>query len=91
MKYLDCLSGEVEGVLKNILPEKLGIHYDAWDDGNSTNYFDVFVIWWDEKRQQNRVYLLRLCPLVRPDDYGADSHLESIEKFLANLGKMMDT
>jgi hypothetical protein len=26
---------------------------------------------------------------VRSDDYGADSHLESIEKFLTNLGKTM--
>jgi hypothetical protein len=27
---------------------------------------------------------------VISDDYGADSHLKSIEKFLANLGKTMD-
>jgi hypothetical protein len=84
------LSWEVEGILEDILPEKFGMLFDGWDDGNSTNYFGIFVIWWDEKRLQNRVYLLRLCPLLRSDNYGADSHLESIEKFLANLGKTMD-
>jgi hypothetical protein len=44
MKYLDCLSWEVEGILKDILPEKFGMLFDGWDDGNSTNYFGVFVI-----------------------------------------------
>ena len=64
MKYLDSLAWEVQLVLTTILPDKFGLLFDGWDDGNSTNYFGVFVIWWDEQRIANRVYLLRLCPLV---------------------------
>jgi hypothetical protein len=75
MKYMDSLAWEVQLELTNILPDKFGLVFDGWDD-HQTNYFGVFVIWWDEKRVANRVYLLRLYPLVRCDDYGADSHKE---------------
>ena len=78
--------------------------FDGWDDGKLTKYFVVFVVWSDEKRLciyyyrdsvlckytlQNRMYLLRLCPLVKYENYGADSHVESIEKFLGGIGKTM--
>ena len=45
MKYLDSLGFEVQLVLANLLPEKFGLIFDGWDDGSSTNYFGVFVIW----------------------------------------------
>ena len=45
MKYLDSLGFEVQLVLANLLPEKFGLIFDGWDDGSSTNYFVVFVIW----------------------------------------------
>lgn len=90
MKYLDSLGWETNLVLANLLPEKFAQAFDGWDDGNSRNYFGVFVIWWDEKRNCNRVYLLRICPLVRADDFGAASHLESISAFLLNVGKSID-
>ena len=89
MKYLDCLAWAVQLVLSSIVPDQFGLLFDGWVDGNSTNYFGVFVIWWDEKREQNRVYLLRLCPLVKCDNYGADSHVEPIVKFLGGIGKTM--
>jgi hypothetical protein len=90
MKYLDCLAWETTLVLANLLPEKFALAFDGWDDGNSRNYFGVFVVWWDDKRACNRVYLLRICPLVRSDDYGAASHLESIEAFLLDVGKTIE-
>ena len=65
MKYLDCLAWEVQLVLSLLVLDQFGLLFDGWDDGNSTNYFVVFMIWWDEKRMQNRVYLLRLCRLVK--------------------------
>ena len=37
-----------------------------------------------------RTYLLRLAPLIRCDDFGADSHIETIGVFLANVGKSWD-
>lgn len=89
MKYLDSLAFEVQLVLANLLPERFGLIFDGWDDGSSNNYFGVFVIWWDVKLASNQVYLLRLCPLVRAADFGAASHLESIEKFLHDVGKTL--
>ena len=90
MRYLDAISFEVQLVLERMLPTRFGLVFDGWDDGSSRNYFGVFCIWWDEKKGKNNVYLLRLCPLIRSDDYGADSHIESITKFLADVGKTWD-
>ena len=90
MKYLDSLGFEVQQVLANLLPEKFGLIFDGWDDGSSNIYFGVFVIWWDQKHSANRVYLLRLCSLIRAADFGAASHLESIEQFLRDVGKTIE-
>ena len=37
-----------------------------------------------------RRFLLRLAPLNRFDDFGADSHIETLGQFLANIGKSWD-
>ena len=86
------------------MPDQFGLLFEGWDHGKLTKYFVVFVIWLDEKRLciyyyrdsvlckytlQNRMYLLRLCPLVKCENYGADSHVESIENFLGGIGKTM--
>ena len=90
MKYLDSLGYEVQGVLANIVPDKFGLVFDGWDSGSSVNFFGVFVIWWDEKRKANRVYLLRLCPLIDETDLGAQSHLDSIISFLSDIDRTLD-
>ena len=89
MKYMDQLGYEIEGVLSAILPDRLGLAFDGWDNGNNTNYCGVFVMWYDEKRKCDRVYLLRLAPLYRLDDFGADSHIETLNRFLDRVGKSM--
>lgn len=88
-KYIDCLSWEVELVLKNHLPQEFGLLFDDWDDGGSTSFFGVFVIWWDDAIGENRVYLLRLCPFVKGESNAADSYLDSIERYLMRVGKSM--
>lgn len=87
-KYIDCLSWEVELVLKNILPPEFGLVFDDWDDGNTTSFFGVFVTWWDEATSENKVYLLRLCPFEASEN-AADIYLDSIEKYLMRVGKSM--
>ena len=90
MKYLDQLGYEVEGILAKILPDRFAVSFDGWDNGNNTNYCGVFVMWYDAVMEKDRVYLLRLAPLLRADDYGADSHIETLKGFLARVGKTMD-
>ena len=90
LKYMDQLGFEVEGKLSLLLPDRFGILFDGWDNGNSTNYCGIFVNWYDKERKAVRTYLLRLAPLIRCDDFGADSHIETIGVFLANVGKSWD-
>ena len=85
-KYIDCLSWEVELVLKNILPQEFGLVFDDWDDGNTTSFFGIFVTWWDEATEENKVYLLRLCPFEAGDN-AADIYLDSINTYLLRVGK----
>jgi hypothetical protein len=69
------------------LPEKFIVMFDGWDDGRSTNLIGIFVVFWCVVRKENLVYLLRLAPLVSCDDYGANSHIESIGVFLRRFEK----
>ena len=87
LKYMDQLGYECEEVLKNILPDRFGISFDGWDNGLSTNLCGIYVNWYCPIRKCVRTFLLRLAPLIRIDDFGADSHIESIGVFLANVGK----
>lgn len=90
MKYLDQLSFDCEGVLIAKVPNRFGIIFDGWDDGNSTNYLGIFVTFYDEKLEKDVTYLLRLSPLLRRDDYTADSHIETIGYWLENIEKSWD-
>ena len=47
-------------------------------------------MWYDVKKKCDRVYLLRFAPLLRSDEYGADSHIEMLTSFLARVGKTMN-
>ena len=87
MKYLDQLGYECEEILKNMIPDKIGISFDGWDNGLSTNLCGIFINWYDPIRKSIKTFLLRLAPLIRSDDFGADSHIESIGVFLARAGK----
>lgn len=89
MKYLDQLAFEVEEVLTRILPDRFAISFDGWDNGNSSNYCGVFVMWYDEVKKKDNVYLLRLAQLSRSDDFGADCHIETLTGFLARVGKTL--
>ena len=89
MKYMDQLGFEIEGVLSEILPDRFALAFDGWDNGNQTNYCGVFVMWHDEVKAKDHVYLLRLAPLLRLDNFGANSHIETLNGFLARIGKTM--
>ena len=45
-----------------------------------------FVNWFDKEKDIIRTYLLRLAPLIRCDDFGADSYIETIGILLENVG-----
>ena len=91
MKYMDQIGYKIEGMLSAILPDRFGLAFDGNNtNGNNTNYCGVFVMWYDDKRKCDRVYLLRLAPLLRSDDYGADSHIKTLTSFLARVGKTME-
>ena len=90
MKYMDQLGYEIESILSAILPDRFGLAFDGWDNGKNIYYCGVFVMWYDDKRKCDRVYLLRLAPLLRSDDYGADSHIKTLTSFLARVGKTME-
>jgi hypothetical protein len=49
-----------------------------------------FINWYDEVKQCVQTFLLRLAPLVRSDDFGANSHIQSIGVFLAGVWKSWD-
>ena len=66
MKYMDQLGYEIEEVLSRILPDRFALAFDGWDNGNSTNYCGVFVMWYDAEKKKDHIYLLRLAPLLRP-------------------------
>ena len=87
---MDQLAFEVEGKLSVLLPNQFGILFDGWDNGNSKNCCGIFVNWYNKEEKAVRTYLLRLAPLIRCDDFGADSHIETIGVFLANVGKSWD-
>ena len=88
MKYLDQLGFKIEGILCEILPDRFALAFDGWDNGNNTNYCGVFVMWYDDVKKDH-VYLLRLAPLLRLDNFGANSHIEKLTGFLARVGKTM--
>ena len=90
MKYMDQLGYEIEEVLSRILPDRFALAFDGWDNGNSTNYCGVFVMWYDAEKNKDHIYLLRLAPLLRPADFGADSHIETLKGFLSRVGKTLD-
>ena len=90
LKYMDQLGFECEGVLTNLLPDRIGIAVDGWDNGLSTNLVGIYVNWYDIKKKCVRTFLLRPTPLIRSDDFGVDSHIESIGVFLARVGKTWD-
>ena len=90
MKYMDQLGYECEGVLKDLIPDKFGISFDGWDNGLSTNLCGIFINWYDPIQKCIKTYLLRLAQLIRSDDFGADSHIESIGVFLERVGKSWD-
>lgn len=90
MKHIDQLGYEIEGILKDILPDRFAVAFDGWDNGNNTNYCGVFVMWYDNEKAINRVYLLRMAPLYRADDYGADSHIQTLVRFLGRVGKTLE-
>ena len=84
---MNQLGFECEGKLAALLPNRFGILFDGWDNGNSTNYCGILVNWFDKEKDVVRTYLLRLAPLIRCDDFGADSHIETIGIFLEKVGK----
>ena len=90
LKYMDQLGYECEEVLTKILPDRFGISFDGWDNGLSTNLCGIFVNWYDEVKQCVQTFLLRLAPLIRSDDFGSNSHIQSIGVFLAGVGKSWD-
>lgn len=90
MRYMDQLGYEVEEVFSRILPDRFALAFDGWDNGNSTNYCGVFVMLYGAQKQKKHVYLLRLAPLLRPADFGSDSHIETLTVFLARVGKSLD-
>ena len=47
---MDQIGYEVEGVLKDILPDRFRPAFDGWDNGNNTNYCGLFVMWYDVKK-----------------------------------------
>lgn len=89
MKYMDQLSFDCEGVLIGQVPDLFALIFDGWDDGNSTNYLGIFITYYDKEKGKNLTWLLRLSPLLRADNYSADSHIETITVWLENIGKSM--
>lgn len=41
LKYMDQLGFECEEVLKNILPDRVGISFDGWDNGLDKSLWDI--------------------------------------------------
>lgn len=78
------------GVLAEILPDKLILLFDGWDDGCSKNLIGIYVVFIHQKTQKITTYLLRIAPMNRIDDYSADSHIETIEIYLGRFGKNWD-
>lgn len=90
VKYLDQISFECEGKLSIEAPDKFALLFDGWDAGNSTNYCGVFISWYCVDSKKTLTYLLRLAPLLDLTSYSADSHIASIQSFLARIGKSWD-
>ncbi len=87
MKYMELLSNEVESKIKEELPEKFGLVFDAWTEG-STHYVAIFATY--GHKQEAQFPLLSFSPLINEEDLSASSYWFLIIQILEKFGKNED-
>jgi hypothetical protein len=87
MKYMTILSNEVKSKIKEELPEKFGLIFDAWTEG-STHYVAIFASY--GHKEETRSPLLSFSPLINEEDLSAPSYWFLIVQMLEIYGKAED-